>query len=198
MTGKYFINEIKKNEEIPSLIFHFENGEKLIYCDSRKFGVFYVRNSENFLTSYPYNKIGADLVDEKIEIKDFLSYLKKINLPIKQVLLNQDNISGIGNIYASEILFFSKINPNKIAKNITQEEAEKIIKFSVEILKEAIELKGTTVFDFFSPEGEGEYQKKLHVYMREGRDCLVCLKKIRKTLINGRGSYFCEFCQPVN
>jgi len=191
MSGKYFFSERKF-----SLSINFSNGKKLFYCDQRGFGVFYLQKKELFKSLSPYNKIGPDFIKEDIKLSYLFSSLKKINVPIKTALLEQKIVSGIGNIYASEILFECKINPFRKTRDITIKEVEKIIFYSKKILKKSIEMNGTSIFDFISPlEKMGSYQKKLKVYMKKGMPCYECKNFILMKKINNRNSFFCSFCQ---
>src|SRR4051794_21655067 len=108
MTGKYFF---EKNSQEIALTFSFTNGKKLIYCDPRGFGVFYLQQLDTFRSLLPYKGIGPDLIQEEITPEYLLSRFQKLRIPIKSALLEQGIMSGIGNIYASEILFFCKISP---------------------------------------------------------------------------------------
>lgn len=108
-------------------------------------------------------------------------------------------MSGIGNIYASEILFASRINPLKPTNKISPEEIEKIIQNSKVILQKAVDMHGTSVVDFVSPvHGKGSYQNELKVYMREKKPCLECQTPIIMERINNRSSFFCPNCQKLD
>lgn len=195
MTGKYFFSA--NNSDI-SLIFHFANDQKLIYCDPRGFGVFYCQPVAVFLTQLPYRAIGPDIIQEEISQEYLVSRFQKLRMPIKSALLEQKIMSGIGNIYASEILFFCKINPLKSTKQISLPEIEKIIYHSKIILQKAIDMHGTSVVDFVSPlHGKGSYQNELKVYMREKKPCYECQTPILRERINNRSSFFCPQCQKL-
>ena len=119
---------------------------------------------------------------------------KNKKLPIKTVLLDQSIIVGIGNIYADEVLYLSKINPYKKANTLTNEELNNIIKNTKVVLEKAIQLGGTTIKSYTSSEGvHGKFQNELLVHTKE--ECPNCHKKITKVKINGRGTYYCEDCQ---
>ena len=125
-----------------------------------------------------------------------VDYLKKHfhKKPVKTELLDQSILVGIGNIYADEILFLSKINPKKIATELTEKECNNIIKNTRKILEEAIDKGGTTVKSYTSSEGvHGRFQSHLLVHTKE--TCLVCKGKITKITVGGRGTYYCENCQ---
>nr|CAG8605084.1 5328_t:CDS:2 [Entrophospora candida] len=165
MTGKYFLNEELINSEHKNsiiLIFHLTNQQKLIYCDPRRFGNFRLQSLENYQQLKPYQNIGLDLLNEQIDPEYLFSHYQKRKVPVKIALLEQDIISGIGNIYASEILFQAKIHPLKKTNKLTYSEVEKILSWTQIILKEALKLGGTSAFDFINPLAqEGSYQKKL-------------------------------------
>ena len=113
-------------------------------------------------------------------------------------MLDQKFVSGIGNIYASEILFFSKINPIKKAKNLTKDECKKIFLYSKLVLKKAIRKGGSSIRDFQNINGKmGSFQKDFKVYQRENLNCLKpkCKGIIKKKFISNRSSFFCNFCQ---
>ena len=112
--------------------------------------------------------------------------------------MDQSFVSGIGNIYASEILFFSKINPNKKVSLLKEKDFKKIINFSRKVLLNAIKEGGSTIRDFRNSYGEkGNFQKKFKVYEREGLSCkrLKCYGKIQKKNISMRSTYYCNICQ---
>ena len=117
---------------------------------------------------------------------------------IKSFLIDQKFISGIGNIYASEILFLSRINPKKSAMKLSISECKKIILFSKRVLNNAIKKGGSTIRDFKNISGKsGSFQKEFKVYQRENQDCVrnKCFGKIKKIFISKRSTFFCNICQ---
>ena len=113
-------------------------------------------------------------------------------------MLDQKFVSGIGNIYANEILFFSKLNPTKSAMKLSKEECKKIILFSNNILKKSIKKGGSSIRDFKNVSGNsGDFQKQFKVYQRENLNCLrnKCKGKIQKKFISNRSTFFCNICQ---
>jgi len=201
MTGKYFVEEsllTPEQKDSISLIFHLGNGKKLIYCDARRFGNFRLQPLADYQKLKPYKDIGIDLLDEPVDAKYLFAHYQKRKIPIKIALLEQDIISGIGNIYASEILFFTKIHPLKKTHELTYLEVEKIVSVAQSILKEALKLGGTSAFDFINPLAQkGVYQTKLKVYARAKKPCYVCAALIESKEINGRGTFFCPQCQQL-
>ena len=195
MEGKFFY---KKEDEILQkhdlIIFHLENDHKLIYNDTRKFGKMSLLKEDDYLFKPPLNNVGPDPL-ENIN----LSYIKeKYNkrIPIKQLLLDQHIISGIGNIYADEILFDVGINPRTLGCDLDENDFKNILSSSKRILLEAINKGGSTIKSFhISEEREGNYQNNLKVYGKENRPCNRCHRPLRKIFLNGRGTTFCPHCQ---
>ena len=112
------------------------------------------------------------------------------------MLLDQKNVVGVGNIYASESLFLAKINPSRLSKEVSDNEREKLVKSIKIILKRAIKMGGTTIKDFYSADGnEGYFSLKLNVYGRDSMICNNCDQKIIKSIIGQRATYSCTKCQ---
>ena len=176
----------------------FDNNYVLGYYDSRMFGTFHIYTDDEIKNSKELNKVAIDPLDENFTANYLFFKICKVNRAIKTTIMDQSIVSGIGNIYADEILFASKIHPQSLAKNISLDECKSIVEHSKNILKEAIAHKGTTVFSFkFDPNHTGNYQNFLKVHSRENQECYVCKSKIIKIKVNGRGTYFCPNCQKV-
>ena len=169
----------------------------IIYNDPRRFGFFeLIKNKEELYKRFSH--FGPEPFSKLFNLSYVCSYLKGKKKNIKSFLLDQKFVSGIGNIYASEILFFCKINPQKKAINLTKEECKKIIYFSKLVLRKAIKLGGSTIRDFTNISGDhGSFQKEFKVYQREHFNCLKynCLGKIKKKIISKRSTFFCNKCQ---
>lgn len=198
MTGKYFVDENLLKQEQKKLIFYFDDGKKLIYCDSRGFGNFRLQPLDSYQKLNPYKGIGLDLLNEQIDVKYLFNLYQKRKVSIKVVLLEQDIISGIGNIYASEILFAAKIHPLRKACELSYEEVQTIVELAKSILSDALLLGGTSAFDFINPLAQkGNYQTKLKVYDRNGLLCYACNNLISKLYkkTNNRSTFFCLNCQ---
>ena len=194
MEGKYFIKD--KSEEISKhehVIFYFDDFT-LRYHDTRKFGKMYLVKKDKLYTDTPLNKLGYEPWDINLNSK----YLKdkfSCNVAIKTLLLDQSIIAGIGNIYADEILFRSKINPMKKGIKLNNKDLNNIIINTKIVLEEGIKNKGTTIHSFSSLGEIGHNQDSLLVHTREGYPCTICGSKIVKTRVNGRGTYYCPTCQ---
>ena len=126
------------------------------------------------------------------------NYIKKKNKSIKNLLLDQKFVSGIGNIYANEILFLCKINPNKKIRLLNKKECNHILHYSKSVLSNAIKRGGSSIRDFKNIQGrKGKFQDDFNVYQREGLKCkrLNCKGTIKKKMITNRSTFFCNFCQ---
>ena len=137
-----------------------------------------------------------EVIDSNINLEYFKSKIKNSSKAIKTLLLDQTVVSGLGNIYADEVLFASKINPLRKANELNDEELQSILDNSKIIVLNAIKNGGTTIRSYTSSLGvEGRYQSNLKVYKKEGLPCLVCGNKIQKMKINGRSAHYCPVCQ---
>lgn len=195
MEGKYFIKN--ENEELSKhdhVIFKLDNGCELRYNDTRKFGTMHLVKMDE-LGNTPVSKLGLEPWDELLT----LEYLKeKFNRKkaIKTLLLDQEIIAGIGNIYANEILFLARIHPEEWGCNLRDKDILEIIKYTRDVLARAIQLGGTTVHTYQAVDGiTGRFQQELLVHSREGKKCSVCNSEILKIVVNTRGTYYCPKCQ---
>ena len=197
MEGRFFFrnhdDEVSRHEHVAFL---FESGLELRYNDTRKFGRMYLLNKDDAFKVKPLNELGKEPWDKTLTEDYLLASYKMRRLPIKTVLLDQSIITGIGNIYADEILFLSKVNPQRCASEIKKKECEQIISNTRDVLSKAIELGGTTIRSYESSEGvHGRFQNNLLVHNHEGDLCPKCHTKILKIRVGGRGTYYCPKCQ---
>ena len=170
---------------------------KIIYNDPRRFGFFEIIKND-ILLKKRLNHLGVEPFNSKFNQKYIYSFLKNKEKNIKNFLLDQSFVSGIGNIYANEILFLSKINPTKKAKKLTKNDCKKIAINSRKVLSDAIRKGGSSIRNFKNISGkEGTFQNDFKVYEREGLKCklLKCSGIIRKKIITNRSSFFCNSCQ---
>ena len=196
MEGKYFYTDKVEPSKHEHVVFLLSNGKVLRYKDVRKFGVMFLVNKDKLFIDTPLSKLGYEPFNKELTKAYLKEKFKNKRLPIKTVLLDQEIISGLGNIYANEVLFKSQISPFKKANLLSDLEIEKIIKSSKEILSDAIKLGGTTIRSYTSSLGvSGSYQDKLLVHMQH--TCKVCKSPIKVKKIGGRSTYYCEKCQKV-
>ena len=170
---------------------------KIIYNDPRRFGFFrYIKNEQELKKKFEH--LGPEPFFKEFNLKYLMNYFKNKKKDIKSFLLDQKFVSGIGNIYASEILFLCKINPKKEAFKLTKKEGKKIISFSKIVLNKAIKKGGSSIRDFKNILGEnGNYQKEFKVYQKESGNCPrnKCKGKIKKIVIAKRSTFYCNICQ---
>lgn len=173
--------------------FLFEN-EKIIYNDPRRFGSIHL--TDDIDRHRLINHLGPEPLSKDFNSKYLLGLCSRSKTNIKTLLMNQKNVVGIGNIYASETLYLSQVNPLKDSSKLTIDDCKKVVRSSKKILNSAIKVGGTTLKDFYSADGSPGYFKfKLNVYGREDLDCKKCKTKITKTNINKRATYYCSSCQ---
>lgn len=197
MEGKYFVkkstDEIIKHEHI---IISFDDGTDLRYHDTRKFGRMNLVKKSDIDKVEAIKKQGIEANSDKLTKEYLYDKIHKKNIPIKSLLLDQTIISGLGNIYANEVMFDARINPNKLGKDISLKECDLIVKASKKIIDAAIKDGGTTIKSYTSSLGvTGRFQQHLMVHKRAGEECKVCGTLIENIKIGGRSTYFCPKCQ---
>lgn len=203
MSGKVKITDtLPELEKHDHIIILTTNGY-IIYNDPRRFGLFsYVASDELFKNRY-FAKLGADPFDEKLNAEYLYGKLHKhLKAPIKISLLDQTIIAGIGNIYASEILYESRISPIRESGKISLEECDLLIKNTRKVLQKAIKAGGSTLRDYKKPDGSmGYFQQQHCVYNKTGLACPDCkcdiikTKGIRRIVQGGRSTFYCESLQ---
>ena len=211
MSGTLHLIKYKKEEKITNLSFyHSKNLPKkhnhikikfsnftIVYNDPRRFGFFKLLNSKKEVKKY-FQRFGPEATSSKFNFKYIKLRLINKKKNIKNLLLDQNFVSGIGNIYANEILFHSKISPFKEVKNLDNNEISKLAKYSKLILNLSIKFGGSSIRDFKNAKGIlGLFQNNFKVYNRENKNCVRknCKGKIIKKFISNRSSFFCKFCQ---
>jgi len=198
MEGKYlyrdFKDKITKHEHV---IFNIADEFELRYQDTRKFGKMHlIKKSDIGNEDSPISKLGLEPWDDNLTVNYLTEKFKNKRTAIKTILLDQTIISGIGNIYANEILFLSKINPHKESGKLTSKEKNNIIINTRDVLSIAIEMGGTTIRSYTSQEGvTGLFQQDLYVQDRENEPCKVCKTNIVREKLNGRSAFYCPNCQ---
>ena len=197
MEGKFrFENSHNLRKKHTSAGFFFKDGTSLAFDDTRKFGLMYLSDEANYKETKMIKKLGIEA--NKISENDYEFLIKKFkkNKCIKELLLDQSILAGIGNIYADEILFSTKINPFRKGNDISDEKYHEIFQASNQILNKAITLGGSTIHSFHPSEGvDGKFQETLLCYGKSGTPCPNCNTTLHKDFIGGRGTTFCPNCQ---
>lgn len=176
------------------LVMNFDNKSQIVFTDQRRFG--YVKLLSGVEFEELKNKYGPDSLE--VNVTEFEKKVKSKNMNIKKALLDQELISGIGNIYANEALFISRIHPETKTRNLTTQQLNTLLIAIKQILKEGIKYKGSTLNDLMYTDiygNYGEYQKHFKIYNKNR--CLLCKTRIKFMSLNGRGTYFCPSCQKA-
>ena len=213
MTGKFFfinqkntkyktsfyydINE-DKDKKHDRVIFNLSKNQKLIYNDVRKFGFIKFDHKKNVDQNLHLKNLGPEPLEKNFNFNYFSQYIINKNRTIKDILMDQRFISGLGNIYVNETLFYSGIKPTKKVKNLSESEIKKIIKFTKKILSKAITLGGSSIKNFSSDNGKkGSFQQYFSVYGKKGDKCSKksCDSNIIKIIISNRATFYCDKCQ---
>ena len=170
---------------------------KIVYNDPRRFGFFQIIKND-LLLKKRFDHLGPEPFDIKFNEEYIYFFFKKKLKNIKDFLIDQHFVSGIGNIYANEILFLSKINPLKKAKLLSKKDCKEIVSNTKKVLTDAINKGGSSIRDFKNISGiQGNFQKDFKVYQRDGLKCKrpKCIGIIKKKSISNRSSFFCNICQ---
>ena len=213
MTGKFFFIDKKKNKKKTSfyynlnnqndvkhdhIIFTFTNRAKLIYNDVRKFGFIKLDSSKEFRKNPHLEILGPEPLEKIFDLKYFKNFINNKSRIIKDLLMDQKFVSGLGNIYVNEILFYSKVRQTRRINKLTDMEIKNILRNIKEILKRAISLGGSSIKNFSSSSGKtGSFQQYFSVYSKKGSNCsnTDCNGVIEKIVLSNRGSFFCPKCQ---
>jgi len=200
MTGRILLRSNKEEKDNwVKVVFEISKGDKskyLKFCDMRQFGKIRVIDKAGLNTLE--EKYGVRVLENKISPEDFLKALQSKKTNIKNVLLDQSIVSGLGNIYATDALFLSGINPKTSTQDLDLEDSKKLLKNSHDILQEGIKNRGSTLqdkmyVDIFGKSGSQQNHFKIY-----GKNtCSVCNSEVVFEKLNGRGTYFCPTCQPM-
>ena len=177
------------------IIFHFSDRSQLFFNDLRRFGVIKIVDKKELQNIF--DNFGVEPLEKNFSLKIFQNIIKNKKGNIKAFLLNQKNITGVGNIYADEILFEAKILPSRKINSLEDNEIKKLFGAIKKILKKAISYRGTTFNDYVDANGKkGNFLRLLKVYGKEKEKCQRCKKGImQKVKIAGRGTRYCNICQ---
>ena len=213
MTGKFFIMDEslkkkktsfyydiddKKDSKHDHIIFTFKNATKLIYNDVRKFGFIKIDTLKNYKENAHIKFLGPEPLEKSFNFKYFERFINGRSRIIKNLLMDQKFLSGLGNIYVNEILFFSNVKPTRKITTLKNIEIKKIIFTTKKILKKAISLGGSSIKNFLSSSGKtGSFQQHFSVYGKSGSSCsnTDCNQTIKKIVLSNRASFFCPNCQ---
>ncbi len=195
MTGSWRLEKSNWSKRTHDHVaFEFGSNQFLVYEDARRFGFIEVCAKNKIEKRFQH--VGVEPLAESFNQAFISRSFKKLNSPIKNALMNQKFVVGIGNIYASEILFRAQVSPLKNCSRITLKQYAKIWECTKTILQNAIEQGGSTVDNYKNSFGEsGNFQNLLRVYGREGEFCFVCGTEIKSKFLAGRNTFWCPACQ---
>lgn len=199
MEGRYGVyragEEVEKHTHV---IFHFTDGTELRYKDVRQFGTMDLFAAGQELQEPPLAKLGLEPLDETFTLQAFRHVIGGRTTKIKPLLLNQEYIVGIGNIYVDESLFRAGIHPERTAHSLKADEQARLHEAIVATLQEAVDAGGSSVKSYVNGQGEmGMFQQQLQVYGRKGEPCFRCGTAVERTVVGGRGTHVCPRCQPL-
>ena len=199
MSGQIRIKKkdiVQKHDHMRMIV---ENNNKhfvVTYNDSRRFGYIDLFKKKELREHFLLSKIGVEPLGRELTIEYLQNNFKKRVINIKNALIDQKIIAGIGNIYASEILYKAKINPLRKVNSLSQNDLNSIITFTKIILKKSIDVGGTTIRDHMQPDGSlGYFKQKLQVYGKVNEKCKTCNSIIVKEVISNRSTFICRHCQ---
>jgi formamidopyrimidine-DNA glycosylase len=176
-------------------VVRLDDGSDVTYRDVRRFGTWLVL-ADHELDEYLAKRIGLEPLGPGFAARDLGERLAGRKAPVKAALLDQRNVAGVGNIYADEALWRSRIDPKRPAGDLDEREIRALHRSIRRALEAGIARQGATLRDYRTPEGEaGRMQHEFKVYGREGEPCPRCRAPIKKTRLGGRGTWFCPACQ---
>ena len=185
------------------IIFFLDNGLMLALSDARKFAKVELWKTEELLNSKEFKALGPEPLAKSFTFEEFRARLRPDGVSarrskIKQVLMDQKKIAGIGNIYASEILWRAKIHPEKNVAKLDEKELKLLYQNIKKVLSLGVKLGGESFSDYRKPDGtKGDFDTERKAYKREGQKCQRCGTKIKRIKVAQRSAFFCPHCQKL-
>ena len=171
-----------------------DDGRKILYDDARRFGNLDVRDAEEWAVRDA--ELGTEPLSDAHTAEHLYALTRSSITPIRNWLLDQRRLAGVGNIYAVEALFRAGVRPTRRAKNLTRREASLLRDSLRDVLQESIDRRGTTISDYRDADGEtGDNEGNLRAYGREGNPCLNCKSPIKRVVLSNRSAFYCPKCQ---
>jgi formamidopyrimidine-DNA glycosylase len=197
MTGQLrIVDEVAPLEKHTHAVFFLDDGRQLRYRDPRRFGRLLLGTEEELLTSKKMPRLGPEPIDPEFAADELYRRLRKRRAPLKAVLLDQEAIAGVGNIYADESLHRARLRPTRLANTVSRKSAQRLHESLRDSLQAAIRNRGSSVDTYRDAWGEmGGQQEELLVYGRAGEPCFTCGRPLASVRIAGRTTVFCRHCQ---
>ena len=193
-----FYYDLNLQQKHNHIYIKLNNGLVLIYNDVRRFGFFKLYNTIQMNKITFLKKLGLEPFSKTFNAKYFEKFVQNRKKNIKNLLMDQTFVSGLGNIYVNEALFLSKINPLKSCSNLNKKNISNLIYNIRKVLKIAIDQGGSSIKDFKNAQGKsGNFQQFFNVYGKDKKNCsrISCKGKIKKISISNRSSFYCDICQ---
>jgi formamidopyrimidine-DNA glycosylase len=196
MTGRVISSRSPRAVELQHIAVRLAlaDGSALLYDDARRFGCLDLRDADGWRARNA--ELGVEPLSADFTARRMHEITRKSTTPIRNLLLDQKRIAGIGNIYANEALFRARVRPRRRARRLTRSETRALRDALRVVLREAIAARGTTFSDYRDGEGEsGAFEPKLRVYGRDGLPCTVCRTPIKRIVLTNRSAFYCPRCQ---
>lgn len=194
MTGQVLVGDpqepLRTHDHV---VITFADGRRLRYNDTRRFGLMTIGQEAEIEAQMA---LGVEPLSPTFSVRYLRERLQQTQRTIKDAMMDQRLVAGVGNIYASELLFRAQVHPGRIAASLDQREIARIVKATKTILREAIQHRGSSISDYVDGEGQpGSFQNRFRVYDQEGKPCRSCNSPIQRVTHGGRSSFFCPRCQ---
>lgn len=190
------VNNLPAHDHV---VFHLDSPRgfaKVTYNDARRFGFMDLVATDELPTTSHFNTMGPEPLGNHFSADVLSDALKGKKTPIKQALLDQRVVAGLGNIYVCEALYRARISPKRSATTVAGKRAERLAPHIRDVLNEAIQAGGSTLQDHAGVDGElGYFQHTFQVYDREGESCQTCEKPVKRLVQSGRSTFYCSSCQ---
>ncbi len=204
MTGQLFVVAASSpDDRHVHVVLALADGRELRFRDMRKFGRIGLYRRDP-ATGLPLQgeavgvlALGAEPLSDEFTARRFAELLAQRRGRLKTLLMNQDFLAGVGNIYADESLWRARLHPLRDAHRLRPDDVRRLHRALREVLAEAVERRGSSIDDYTAPEGDGSMQEHLAVYQRAGQPCERCGRPIRRIVVGGRSTHFCSWCQRL-
>jgi len=193
MSGDIRVEPINADLDQPHdrVILNFEDGARLVFNDTRKFGRIWLVNDPQSIL----NPLGPEPLSDELTVELFYSMLQQRQVGIKTLLMDQHFLAGLGNIYTDEALHLAGIHPLQKANSLDMEKTQRLLPAIRHVLREGIERNGASIDWVYRG---GEFQNYFRVYQRTGEACLTCGTPIERIVVGQRGTHYCPKCQDLS